>query len=121
MLGAFFLAREHFAFEELVFGFVLAAPARARNGTVENVAPLYFDKHLRRAADHGDIVQLQIEEIRRGIDGPKLAIDLEWFCRGLDRKALAQHDLKNIPGANVLLRFAHGGQVFRTAKIGSYF
>jgi len=63
VLGALFFAGQHFAFEALVFGFVLAAPTRAGDGTVENIASLNFDEHFRRAADDGDVVQLQVEKI----------------------------------------------------------
>ena len=58
VLGALLLAGEHFAFEALVFGFVLAAPTRSRNGPVEDVAALHLDEHFRRAADDGDVVHL---------------------------------------------------------------
>ncbi len=58
VLGALFFTSEHFLFEALIFGFILAAPARPRDGTIENIAALDFDEHLRRAADDGDIVHL---------------------------------------------------------------
>ena len=67
VLGAFLFAGKHFALEALVFGFVLAAPTRASDGTIENVAALHFDEHFRRAPDDGDVIQLQVEKIGRGI------------------------------------------------------
>src|SRR5207302_7815138 len=63
VLSALLFAGKHFALEALVFGFVLAAPTRAGDGTVENIAALHFDEHFRRAADHGDVIQLQVEKI----------------------------------------------------------
>src|SRR5438105_11474535 len=42
------LFRSHFALEALVFGFVLAAPTRAGDGTVENIAALHLDRKSTR-------------------------------------------------------------------------
>src|SRR5206468_3576980 len=121
VLGALLFAGQHFLFEALVLGFILAAPTRARDRAVKDVASLDFDEHFRRTAHDSDIVQLQVEKIGRRIQRAELAIDLKWFRFRLRGKALAQHDLKDVAGANVLLRFLHGSEIFGPAKIGSHF
>ena len=119
MLGALFFAGEHFLFEALIFGFVLAAPARPGNRAVENVAALHFDQHFRGAAHDGNIVHLQIEKIRRRIESAQFTINLKWCGLRFRREALADHHLKNIAGTDVALGFANGFEIFRASEIGS--
>src|SRR5215831_13990421 len=103
VLGALLFAREHFAFEALVFGFVFAAPPRARDGAIEDVSSLDFDEHFRRTANDSHIVELKIEQIGRGIERAQLAINLKRIGLGFDGKTLAENDLKNVASADVLL------------------
>ncbi len=63
MLGALFFAGQHFLLKAMVFGFVLAAPTRAGDGPVKDVAALNFDEHFRGAAEDNEVVELQIEKI----------------------------------------------------------
>src|SRR6266849_7029001 len=121
VLGALFFAGKQFFFEALVFGFVFAARLGAGNGAIKNVAALYFDEHFRRAAHDGDIVHLQVEEIGRRIQGAQLAVDFERLGFGLGGKALAEHNLENVAGANVLLGFADHGHIFVPAEIRADF
>src|SRR2546429_6483712 len=76
----------YFAFEALVFGFVLAAPPRASDRTVENIASLHFDEHFRRAADDGDRSEEHTSELQSR---------LHLVCRLLLEKKKKQ--LKPIP------------------------
>ena len=121
VLGALFFAGEHLLFEALVFGFVSAARQSAGDGAVKNVAALHFDEHFRGAAHDVHVVHVQIEKIRRRIQGAKLAINFERVGLDFGGKALADDHLKNVAGADVGFCFANGGQIFRLAKIGSNF
>src|SRR6266851_2801778 len=117
VLGAFLFAAEQLFFEALVFGFVFAAGPSSGDGAVENIAALDFHEHFGRAAHDRDVVHLQKEEIRRRIQGAQLAIDFERLSFGLGGKALAEHNLENVAGANVLLGFADHGHIFVPAEI----
>src|SRR5207249_12328279 len=121
VLGALLFAGKHFLFEALVLGFILSAPTRARDRAVKDVASLNFDEHFRRTADDRDVVQLQVEKIGRRIQRAQLTINLERLGLRFGGEALAEYKLKNVAGADVLLRLLNSGQVFGTAKIGSYF
>src|SRR5439155_9239047 len=92
-------------------GFVLAAPTCARNRTVKNIPALHFDEHFRRTANNGNIVHLQIEKIRRGIERAKLPVDFEWRRFRFRGKTLADYNLKNVAGANIFLGLANGGKI----------
>src|SRR5205807_5178647 len=98
VLGTLLFARQHFALEALVFRFVFAAATRASDGPIKDVASLNLDEHFRGAADHGNVVELKIEKIGRGIQSAQLAIDFKRTGLRFHREALAQHDLENIAG-----------------------
>ena len=118
MFGALFFAGEQMLFVALVFGFVFAARERACDGAVKNITALHFDEHFGRAADDGDVVELQVEKIRRRIDGAQLAINVERVRFCFCGEALADDDLKNIAGTDVFLALLYGLQVFGAAEIG---
>src|SRR5438552_4885850 len=120
VLGALLFACTHLMFEALVLGFILSAPTRARDRAVKDVASLNFDEHFRRTADDRDVVQLQVEKIGRRIQRAQLTINLERLGLRFGGEALAEYNLKNVPGANVLLRFLHGGEIFGPSEIGSH-
>src|SRR5205807_4734816 len=117
VLGTLLFARQHFALEALVFRFVFAAATRASDGPIKDVASLNLDEHFRGAADHGNVVELKIEKIGRGIQSAQLAIDFKRTSLRFHREALAQHDLENIAGPDVLLGLSNDVQVFRSAEI----
>ena len=99
--------------------FLFVAPARTRSGDrpVKRVAPLHLHEHLGRAADHGNIVELQKIQIRRRIHHAQRAINFKRIGGRVRRKSLADHDLKNIAGANVVLGFAHRRRELRLRQI----
>ena len=117
MLGTLLFAREHFAFEALVFGFIFAAAPRAGDGAIEHVAPLYLHQHLRGAAHDSDVVELKTEQIRRGIQGAQLAVDFEGLGLRFCREPLAEHDLENVARADVLFGFSNDVQILRPAEV----
>src|SRR5580700_6531911 len=119
VLSALFFAGEHFFFKTLVFGLVLAAPACPGNWPIENIAPLNLHQHFRRTSGDSDVVHLQEKKIGRRIERAQFAIDVKRLGVRFGGESLADHHLKNIAGADIVLRFAHGLEIFVAAKIGS--
>ena len=102
--------------EHHVLGAVLlrgraAAPRRRRRARVvpaigfsEARRPSRLDERLRRGADECEAVELEQEEVRRRVDAPQRAVELERARRGRPLGALREDDLERVAGADVLLR-----------------
>ena len=103
-------------FEGHVFFFVGAARARPGDGPVKRFAALHFHQHFGRAANDGEIVQLQKIHVRRRIHDAQGAINLKRVGIGFCGETLADGHLKNIAGANVFLGFAHRIEKFRARR-----
>ena len=97
MLGAVLLRRE----ERLRVA--LAGRDRPRDGVDRCTAALALDDRLGRAADEREVSELEQEEIWRGVDAPERPVELERRRRGWALCALGDHDLEDVPLADVLL------------------
>jgi hypothetical protein len=87
---------------------VARAGAR-RPGDRVHVRAAAFELHegFGRGADEREVVELQQEEVRGGVDAAKRAVEVE---RGGGRSPLGplrEHDLERVAGADVLLRPPH--------------
>src|ERR1700722_15331740 len=67
VLGTLLRIGQQRGFEIAVLFFRPAAWTRSRERTIGGLALLDFDQHFRRAADDGDVVELEEIKIRRGI------------------------------------------------------
>src|SRR5439155_20735451 len=65
---------------------------------------LALDHGFRGAADECQVAELEQEEIRRGIDAPERAIELEGRRRRRPLRPLRDHDLEDVALADVFLR-----------------
>src|SRR5581483_8932914 len=86
-------------------GFVAAArPDRPGDRVELGAAAAALDDRLRRAADEGYVVELEEEEIRRRVDPPQRAVELDGGGARRPRCALRDDDLEDVAHADVLLR-----------------
>ena len=68
------------------------------------------DHDLRRAAHQGRRRPgLDVDQERTGIDDAQRAVDVERLRAGFGDNPLAEHDLEDVPGLDVFLRFLNRG------------
>src|SRR5919206_476325 len=93
---------------------VAGAGARRPGDRVHaRAAPLELDERLGRGADERELLELQQEEVGRGVDAAERAVEVERGSPGRPPGPLREHDLERVPGADVLLRAPHARLVVR--------
>ena len=105
VLGAIFLRRE----QRLCIA--LAGRDRPGDRVQRGACALAFHDCLGRRADECDIVELEEEQVRRRVDASQGAIELSRRRRGGADRTLRDHDLEDVPFADVLFRALDAAQV----------
>ena len=81
-----------------------AAAARAGDGPHLDLGALQAHQRLRRGAGDDRLGELQVEHVRRRVDHPQRAIDVERIDPGARHlEALRTDDLEGVAGQDVLL------------------
>ena len=85
------------------------SPGASRAGDRVQRGPpaLRLDERLGRGADQREAVQLEQEQVRRRVDAPQRAVELERRRRRRPLCPLREHDLEGVAGPDVLLRAHH--------------
>ena len=76
-----------------------------------------LDDRLRRAADEREVAELQEKEVRRRVDAPQRAVELDGRGRGRAGRALRDHDLEDVALADVLLRALDAAEVLLARRL----
>ena len=76
-----------------------------------------LDDRLRRAAHERDVAELEEEEVRRRVDAPQRAVQLDCRRRGRARRSLRDHDLEDVAFADVLLRPLDAAEVLLARRL----
>ncbi len=84
-----------------------AAAARSRDGAHRHGPLLQPHHHLRRRAHQLEAVQLQVEQVRRGVEGAQRPVQVEGGHLQREREPLREHHLEGVPGADVVLHPLH--------------
>ena len=90
VLGAVLLGGEQ------PLGVALAGRRRAGDRVQRRRAALALDERLGRGADEREPVELEQEEVRRRVDAPQRAVELERRRRRRPLGALREHDLEGV-------------------------
>ena len=106
VLGAVFLGREE------PLGVAFARPGRAGDRVQRRGAPLGLDQGLGRGADEREAVELEQEQVRRGVHAPQRSVDVERTRGSRPLGALRKDDLERVAGADVLLGLHDRALVF---------
>src|SRR5581483_12017295 len=80
---------------------------RARDRAEARASLLAGDEALGRGADERDPVQLEQEQVGRGVDAAERSVEVERRGRRGPLGALRGHDLERVAGDDVLLAAAH--------------
>ena len=91
----------------LLLGVSLASRGRSGDRVHAGASALAFHECLGRRPDQGKVVQLEKKEVGRRIDAAQGAVELQGRGRGRSLRALREHDLEGIAGADVVFRQAH--------------
>ena len=86
------------------FRVALAGAGRPGDRVQRGLSPVGLDEGLGRRADQAQPIELQQEEVRRGVDAAQGAVELERGSRSRPLGPLGEHDLEGVPGPDVLLR-----------------
>ncbi len=108
VFGALLGIGEQLFGEQAIFLVGLAAAARASQRANRDAAVDDANHDLRRAADERDARRAQVEHERAGIHDAERAIDFERRRVNVELEALADYDLEDVAGADVLDAFANG-------------
>ena len=107
VLGALLLVPPQLLGQPLILVGRRAAAARAGNRMRLDVPAFDAHEHLRRGADDGLLAHADEEHVRRRVDVPQRAVDVE-RRRGRRRvEALRQHGLVDLAGGDVFLNLPH--------------
>jgi hypothetical protein len=93
---------------EQTLGVTLAGAGRARDRIEAGPAVLALDERLRRRADEREAVELEQEEVRRGVHAPQRAVERERVDRRLAPGPLRHDDLKRVAALDGALRVLDG-------------
>ena len=104
VLGEFLLISEQFPLQGQVLILVPSPPPGSCDRTHERPAIFAAHHDLRRGAQQGGIVPLEIEEVGRGIQSPEAAVDLERVHLHRFLEPLGQDHLEDVAGEDMLLR-----------------
>ena len=101
MLGAVLLGREQAG--------GVAVARRCRPGDRVEARPSAFelDERLGRGADEGEAVELEQEQVGRGVDPAQRTVELERRRGRRPLGPLREDDLEGVAGPDVLLRLDH--------------
>ncbi len=105
VLGAILLGRKE------PLGVTLARVGRSGDRVQAGATLLALDERLRGGADQREPVELEQEEIGRGVDAPQCSVELERRGPRRSLRALREHDLVRVPGPDVLLDPPHAGLI----------
>ena len=105
VLGAVLLGGEQ------PLGVALARLRRPRDRVQARRPVLALDQSLRRGADQREILELEQEEVRRGVDAAERTVELDRRRRRRPLGALREDDLEGVAGADQLLDPPHAGLV----------
>ena len=103
--------------EALVLGGRAAARPRPRDRVHVDATLLDLHQQLRRGPDQRHLAELQQVHVRRGVDHPQRAIELDRVHARLAREALGDHRLNDVALHDVLLRPLHRPQVVRVRPV----
>src|SRR5262245_38483173 len=103
VLGSLFGVVEQLRFERSVLVSGGAAPACPGQRARGNGLAVYTTEYLRAGANQRAHRRLHVEHVRRWIDDPQGAIDIERLHLACHAESLAGYELKNISGTDVLL------------------
>ena len=95
----------------------LSGRDRPRDRVQLGAASFALDDGLRRAADEREIPELEQEEIRRRVDAPQRAVELDGRGRRRAGRALRDHDLEDVALADVLLRTLDAAEVLVARRL----
>ena len=111
MLGALFRVRQEFRLQLTVFFRCLAALHRAGQGARHHLAAPLRHQNLRRRPDDLAVFELQEVHVRRGVQRPQRAVEIEGAAVDLCRQPLRKDHLDDVTRRDVLLRPLHGRAV----------
>ena len=119
VFGAFFFIRQQIGSQCLIFLEGGAAFARAGNRTHRHRVAFEPDKNLRRGADDMEVLEIEIEHVRRRIQRAQRTVERqragsEWFYH-----ALGKDDLHDVALGDVLLGPDHRLFKMRFAEQGN--
>ena len=87
---------------EQPLGVPVTGMGRAGDRVQARVAGFALHERFRRGADEGELAELEQEEVRRRVDAPQGAVELERRGGGPALGALGEHDLERVAGPDVL-------------------
>ncbi len=121
VLGALLRIGEEFGGEGFVLLRRLAPPARPGDGTDADAPLDRLHVHLGRATDEGEFVaELEAEHVGRGIHVPQGPVEVDGTPGEVVFKPLRGHDLEDVAGEDVILRFQHHALVFLARRVAAH-
>lgn len=118
VLGAVLEGAAQLVGQALVLLGRLAALDGARNGVRDDAAVLALDQQLGRGANDLEILAVNVEEVRRRVDGAQVAVDVERVQVRRAGEALRRHALEDVALEDVLLELGDVRLVARLANVG---
>src|SRR5262249_17295769 len=109
VLGALLRIGQQFGGEAFVLLLATAARARAGQGADRRLVALDADHDFRRRTDQAQRPRLQIEQERTRIDDAQGPVNVERPRSRLGLQALAEDDLEDVAGVDVLFATLDGG------------
>ncbi len=116
VLGRFLRVGEQGLFIGQVFRRRRTARQRARDRPQRRTAAVQAHQRLGRRADDREVVELEIEHVRRRVEQPHRPVHLERLHVGAAAEQHREHDLVDVARRDVFLAGIHAVREFRLAE-----